>query len=146
MLDQNSNNIDLNDDLPTIVEKKIKFHEAQLAFHQAKLDEMLKYRIPANGSYVSSGETKDKARVKQSFDKSWWWEKQIPELVNSIFANKEFKNSDLMAAGNVPGLQDENFKKEVRYAISVALKAWVTKGFLAYRKEDGVKGYFYRKK
>lgn len=92
----------------------------------------------------SSGEVVTK--TKSAYDKSWWWVKNIPSFVKINFPNTEFRNSDMIRVAHIPGIENDEYRKEVRYALSVALRECVENDVLMSRKEPGIKGYFYKKK
>lgn len=138
--------IKISEDLATIVAKKKKYHEEQISFHQSELNKLSAFAPATNGeSHGLFGNTVA-VKTKNNFDKPWWWEKNIAEMVNKYFPNTEFRNADLMEAANIPGLENLKYKKAVRYAISMALSAAVEGKILTYRQEIGIKGYIYKKK
>jgi len=135
--------VNLDDDLDTIHIAKLKHHEEQIKYHQGqykKLLEVLKGKHNGLPTTISSENGSE-----ADYDKSWYWEKRIPQLIAKSFEGKEFKNSDLVYADNVPGLDDIDYRKKVRFAVSIALKSLVEKETLTYREKSGIKGYLYKK-
>jgi len=132
--------VNLNEDLATILEKKRKYHQDQIAFHQKALQN-LSVLTPASKQVSPS------TNGKANFDKPWWWEKHIPDIAKRHFPNSEFGNADLVHTVQIAGLEDDDeYKRAVRYAVSMGLSANVKKGFLSSREEIGVRGKIYKLK
>lgn len=127
----------IEEDFDVIRKKKIEHHISRLAFHKQQLEKL----GVLSGGLINTPSVKTDAAT--SYDKSWWWEENIVRLSDTKLGGKEFSNSDLIKAENVPNLSDQAYKKKVVYAVSIALRNLINKGELEKRKKRGIKGYLY---
>ena len=141
-----NSSINIEEDIPVILGKKIEYHQNLANFHLAEVKKLEKMMIefadtPLSNPHNNRIPSKEEL---ENWKRPWWWKERILKLVKEHYADKEFVNADILSVSNIPNLDDEDLKKNVRYAVSVALRELVDKHLIKSRKEQGLKGYKYR--